>query len=62
MKAFTSCLKDHGVVLPSASPGSGGARGFNTSDPKTAQAYRTCRVLLPQRPSGAPTGTASPSA
>lgn len=64
-KAFTSCLKDHGVVLPTPSPGASGGsgrpgygsgfgalRGLNTSDPKTAKAYETCRALLPQRPSG----------
>jgi hypothetical protein len=62
MQAFTSCLKDHGVVLPSASPGGRGLRGLNTADPKTAQAYQTCRVLLPQRGSGSPSPTASPSA
>jgi hypothetical protein len=66
-KAFTSCLKDHGVTLPTPSPGAtgtraggfGGTRGLNTSDPKTAKAYNTCRALLPQRPSGAPTSTPS---
>jgi hypothetical protein len=71
-KAFTSCLKDHGVVLPTPSPdasgdggrsgyGFGALRGLNTSDPKTAQAYETCRPLLPQRPtpSGAPSPTAT---
>ncbi|MFD9791087.1 hypothetical protein ACFWXK_09060 [Streptomyces sp. NPDC059070] len=63
MKAFTSCLKDHGVVLPSASPGAGGGRrGFNTSDPKSAQAYEVCKALLPQRRSGAPSPSASPTA
>jgi hypothetical protein len=55
--AFTSCLKDHGVTLPttSASPGATGRRGgmlngLNTSDPKTAKAYDTCKALLPTRP------------
>ncbi|WP_052397950.1 hypothetical protein [Streptomyces sp. NRRL F-5123] len=55
--AFTSCLKDHGVTLPtsSASPGANGRRGgmlggLNTSDPKTAKAYTTCKALLPSRP------------
>ncbi|MFE9557638.1 hypothetical protein ACFYOD_29620 [Streptomyces sp. NPDC006703] len=63
MKAFTSCLKDHGVVLPSASPGAGGMRGgFNTSDPKSAQAFQVCKALLPQRRSGGPSPSASPSA
>jgi hypothetical protein len=61
--AFTSCMKDHGVVLPSASPGSqGGAmRGLNTADAKTAKAYTTCQALLPQRSSGQPAPTASAS-
>lgn len=56
--AFTSCLKDHGVTLPttSASPGANGRRGggmfngLNTSDPKIAKAYTTCKALLPSRP------------
>lgn len=67
-KAFASCLKDHGVVLPTPSPGAtasggrggyggfgggfGGLRGLNTADPKTAKAYETCRALLPARPAG----------
>ncbi|MFG2721942.1 hypothetical protein ACGFW5_27185 [Streptomyces sp. NPDC048416] len=63
MKAFTSCLKDHGVVLPSASPGAGGMRGFNTTDPKSAQAFGVCKALLPQQShSGAPAPAASPTA
>ncbi|SHL58896.1 hypothetical protein [Actinacidiphila paucisporea] len=59
-QAFTSCLKDHGVTLPtsSASPGATnrprggmfGAGALNTSDPKIAKAYTTCKALLPQRP------------
>ncbi|MFE3579703.1 hypothetical protein [Streptomyces vinaceus] len=65
MKAFTSCLKDHGVALPSASPGAPGARGFSglpTSDPQSAQAYETCKALLPQRGRSTPAPGASPSA
>ncbi|MCH0557762.1 MULTISPECIES: hypothetical protein [unclassified Streptomyces] len=68
-RAFTSCLKDHGVVVPPPSPGTtngagrrgrlGGLRDLNTSDPKTAKAYETCKALLPQRPSGS--GTPSPT-
>lgn len=49
MKAFTSCLKDHGVVLPSASPNAPAMRGLPTSDPQSAQAFQTCKALLPQR-------------
>jgi uncharacterized protein YceK len=64
INAFTSCMKDHGVVLPSASPGSQGGvmSGVNTADAKTAQAYTSCQALLPQRSSGQPAATASPSA
>ncbi|MFF4104761.1 hypothetical protein [Streptomyces sp. NPDC001903] len=62
LKAFSSCLKDHGVVLPSASPGAPGTRGFPTSDPQSAQAFETCRALLPQRGQNAPKPGASPSA
>jgi hypothetical protein len=64
MKAFISCLKNHDVTLPSASTGDGGGglRSLNIADPKTAQAYQTCRVLIPQRGSGAPATSASPVA
>ncbi|MEV7416206.1 hypothetical protein [Streptomyces sp. NPDC089919] len=48
MKAFTSCLKDHGVVLPSPAPNTRGPRSLPTTDPKSAQAYATCKALLPQ--------------
>ncbi|WP_329366775.1 hypothetical protein OG896_18290 [Streptomyces sp. NBC_00669] len=68
IQAFTSCLKDHGVTLPTPSPdaspsagnGRGGYGGFgairnlNTADPKTAKAYATCKPLLPQRPTSTP--------
>ncbi|GGY43228.1 hypothetical protein GCM10010326_41860 [Streptomyces xanthochromogenes] len=63
MKAFTSCLKDHGVVLPSASPGAGGGglRGLNTTDPKSASAFQVCKALLPQRRSDSPAPSSSPT-
>lgn len=60
IQAFRSCLKDHGVTLPSTSPtsttrprGGGGFFGpaLDTSDPKVSKAYDTCKPLLPQRPS-----------
>ncbi|SEK70248.1 hypothetical protein [Streptacidiphilus jiangxiensis] len=56
MAAFTSCLKDHGVTLPTT----GGLRALNTTDPKTAAAYNTCKPLLPTRSPGA--AAPSPSA
>ncbi|MFF2197735.1 hypothetical protein [Streptomyces sp. NPDC058157] len=62
MKAFTGCLKDHGVALPSASPNAPGMRGFPTSDPASAQAFETCKALLPQRPHATPTPGTTPSA
>jgi hypothetical protein len=68
IQAFTGCLKDHGVTLPTPSPSASGAaggrggygafgalRGLNTADPKTAKAYDTCKALLPQRPTSTPT-------
>jgi hypothetical protein len=63
ISAFTSCMKDHGVVLPSASPGSkGGVMGsINTADAKTAKAYSSCKALLPQRSGGRPAASASPT-
>ncbi|MFJ4407065.1 hypothetical protein [Streptomyces sp. NPDC088910] len=62
-QAFTSCLKDHGVTLPTPSPTTRrGGFGFgfgdlNTSDPKTAKAYTTCKPLLPTRPPASPSAT-----
>ncbi|RAG80918.1 hypothetical protein DN069_35410, partial [Streptacidiphilus pinicola] len=56
MAAFTSCMKDHGVTLPTK----GGLRALNTTDPKTASAYNTCKPLLPTRSPGA--SAPSPSA
>lgn len=54
-KAFASCLKDHGVVLPTASPGTRGYRGpglgLNTAEPTVGAAYAVCKALLPSRPS-----------
>lgn len=65
IQAFTSCLKDHGVTLPSASPDAttrprgGGFFGsrLNTSDPKVSKAYDTCKPLLPQRQGASPSAS-----
>ncbi|MFJ8017057.1 hypothetical protein [Streptomyces sp. NPDC096339] len=63
MKAFTSCLKDHGVVLPTASPNAPGPRGIPTPDARSAQAFETCKALMPQRGGGSsPQPSASPTA
>lgn len=63
ISAFTSCMKDHGVVLPSASPGSQTdvLSGLNTADTKTAQAYTSCKALLPTGSSGQPAATSTSS-
>jgi hypothetical protein len=56
LAAFRSCMKDHGVTLPA----NGGFRALNTTDPKTAAAYTTCKPLLPARSPGAsPSASAS---
>lgn len=59
LQAYRGCLSDHGVTLPSPSPGanrSPGARRspgagrfgrLNTADPKVAKAVKICRPLLP---------------
>jgi hypothetical protein len=44
--AYRSCLKDHGVTLPTLG-GSGGGGSFNRNDPKVKAALATCRPLLP---------------
>ncbi|MFI6002188.1 hypothetical protein ACIA98_17560 [Streptomyces sp. NPDC051366] len=62
MKAFGSCLKDHGVVLSSASPDGSPMRGLPTSDPQSAQAFQTCKALPPQRGQNTPKPGVSPSA
>jgi hypothetical protein len=64
LAAFRTCMQNHGVTIPSRSPGSspspgasprpggggGGAlRGLNTADPKVAAALKICRPLLPTR-------------
>jgi len=52
-QAYTSCLKDHGVTVPSGPSGASGANpgSFRAlqSDPEFAAANKTCQVLLPAR-------------
>jgi hypothetical protein len=52
LKAYTSCLSDHGVAVPTSTSGStparpGGELGALRSDPKFAAANKVCRPLLP---------------
>ena len=55
-QAYTSCLRDHGVTVPTTTPGStptsggaGGQLGALRNDPKFAEANKTCQALLPAR-------------
>lgn len=57
LKAYTSCLSDHGVTVPTTTSGAttsgttpggpGGGLGALRSDPKFAAANKVCRPLLP---------------
>jgi hypothetical protein len=53
-QAYLSCLKDHGVKVPT---GSTGLRGLNRNDPAFQAANQICGALLPARPGTAPTTT-----
>jgi hypothetical protein len=49
-QAYTSCLRDHGVSVPTTTAGGSatpGSRPNFQSDPKFASANKTCRSLLP---------------
>jgi hypothetical protein len=66
-QAYTSCLRDHGVTVPTTTPGStptdsgaGGQLGALRNDPKFAAANKTCQALLPVR-NGNTTTTTVPS-
>ena len=54
-QAYMSCLRDHGVTVPTTTPGStprgrpGGRLGRVRNDPKFAAANKTCQALLPTR-------------
>jgi hypothetical protein len=64
VKAYLSCLSDHGVKVPTTTSGStpagtGSALRTVRNDPKFAAANKTCQALLPAR--GAATTTTTPS-
>jgi hypothetical protein len=52
LAAFDSCMADHGVTVPKASPGT----PPTTLDTSSA-AYKTCSPLLPTRPQNAGSGS-----
>jgi hypothetical protein len=71
-QAYLSCLKDHGVVLPTgAAGGAGGTTSttapgttsttFNRNDPKVVAAMKTCAPLRPATGFGGTTTTTVPS-
>jgi hypothetical protein len=59
LQAFSTCLKSHGVVIPTPSPGARNGRGgflggLNQKDAKVAAAVKICRPLMPTRNSPPP--------
>jgi hypothetical protein len=64
IQAFTpylTCLEDQGLDVKVAD-GFNALRNLKRDDPKVQAAFKTCQPKLPQRPEGAPNGTAAPSA
>jgi hypothetical protein len=53
-QAYVSCLRDHGVTVPTTVAG-GPPPSIDRSSPAFQQANNTCRALLPQRPFGSTT-------
>lgn len=54
-QAYLSCLKDHGVTVPT----NGGLRGLDRNDPTFQAANQVCGVLLPSQPGSGAGGTTS---
>ena len=54
-QAYLSCLKDHGVNVPT----NGGLRGLDRNDPAFQAANQICGVLLPNQPGPGAGGTTS---
>jgi hypothetical protein len=54
--AFNSCMADHGVTVPTPTPGSP-----PTSLDQTSAAYKVCSPLLPTRPAGTPSASTTTS-
>ena len=51
---FSSCMRQHGVDLPTPTPGQGPPAGaqINRNDPKVQAAQKACQSKLPQRGPG----------
>jgi len=64
LRAYRSCMTDHGVELPEAGPaGTDGAAppaiSVDRDDPEFAEAQETCAALLPEVTESAPPTTAA---
>lgn len=58
--AFNSCMKDHGVTLPSGAPAPGETTTtIDRNSPAYTAAFAVCGQLLPQRPNRTTTTTAA---
>lgn len=55
MAKFSSCMRRHGVDIPTFTPGQGppvGVRRINRDDPKVKAAMEACQSVAPGRPGG----------
>ena len=57
-QAYTSCLRDHGVKVPTSSSTPGAFPNFDRTSSSFVAANKVCRALLPS-PSASPSTTAS---
>jgi hypothetical protein len=58
IQAYLSCLKDHGVQVPTTvagQPGGGGMGAIDRNSPAFQSANATCSALLPANPAGSTT-------
>jgi len=56
LQAYQSCLKDHGVEVPTTVAG-GPPVSIDRTNPAFAAANEACQALLPQRPNASTTTT-----
>jgi len=59
LTAFDSCMKDHGVTIPTGPPAAGTTR---TTIDQSSVAYQTCKVLLPNNGAFGPGGSTTTTA
>jgi hypothetical protein len=56
-QAYFSCLKDHGVNVPTTTQGGGGLGGIDRNSPAFQAANQVCAPLMPARPGSTTTTT-----